>query len=108
VVLVGRLVKDPEVKEKEKGKKVSYITIAIPRSFKNMDGEYETDFINCILWDIVAKTTVEHCKKGDVIGVKGRIQSRVVEADNEKKYYTDVVAERITFLSNKKQEETDK
>ncbi len=106
--MVGRLVKDPEVKEKEKGKKVSYITIAIPRSFKNMDGEYETDFINCILWDIVAKTTVEHCKKGDVIGVKGRIQSRVVEADNEKKYYTDVVAERITFLSNKKQEETDK
>ncbi len=108
VVLVGRLVKDPELNEYDNNKKVSYVTVAIPRSFKNIDGEYETDFINCILWDAVAKTTVEHCKKGDVIGVKGRIQSRVVEADNEKKYYTDVVAERITFLSNKKQEETDK
>ena len=43
-----------------------------------------------------------------LIGVKGRIQSRVVETDNEKKYYTDVVAERITFLSNRKQEESDK
>lgn len=108
VVLVGRLVKDPELNEYDNNKKVSYVTVAIPRSFKNIDGEYETDFINCILWDIVAKTTVEHCKKGDVIGVKGRIQSRVVETDNEKKYYTDVVAERITFLSNRKQEETDK
>lgn len=108
VVLVGRLVKDPELNEYDNNKKVSYVTVAIPRSFKNIDGEYETDFINCILWDIVAKTTVEHCKKGDVIGVKGRIQSRVVETDNEKKYYTDVVAERITFLSNRKQEESDK
>ncbi len=108
VVLVGRLLKYPELNEYDNNKKVSYVTVAIPRSFKNIDGEYETDFINCILWDIVAKTTVEHCKKGDVIGVKGRIQSRVVETDNEKKYYTDVVAERITFLSNRKQEETDK
>lgn len=107
VVLVGRLVRDPELAENEKDKKMSRVTIAIPRSFKNMDGEYETDFINCILWDIAAKNTVEYCKKGDIVGVKGRIQSNVVEKDGEKKYYFDVIAERVTFLSNKRQEEAE-
>ena len=105
VVLVGRLVKDPELSETETNKKMSRITIAIPRSFKNMDGEYESDFISCILWDAVAKSTVEYCKKGDVVGVKGRIQSSVVEKEEEKKYYVDVIAERVTFLSSKKKEE---
>ncbi len=103
MVLVGRLVKDPEVKEKEKGKKVSYITIAIPRSFKNMDGEYETDFINCILWDLVAKNTADYCKKGDIIGIKGRIETSKEEKENEPvKYYTNVIAEKVTFLSSNK------
>ena len=105
VVLVGRIVKDPELVDTDNNKKVSRITLAIPRSFKNMDGEYETDFINCILWDIVAKNTVEYCKKGDIVGVKGRIQSNVVETDGEKKYYFDVIAERVTFLSSKKIED---
>ena len=105
VVLVGRIVRDPELVDTETNKKMSRITIAIPRSFKNMDGEYETDFINCILFDAVAKNAVEYCKKGDIVGVKGRIQSNVVETDGEKKYYFDVIAERVTFLSNKKQEE---
>ncbi len=101
--MVGRLVKDPEVKEKEKGKKVSYITIAIPRSFKNMDGEYETDFINCILWDLVAKNTADYCKKGDIIGIKGRIETSKEEKENEPvKYYTNVIAEKVTFLSSNK------
>ncbi len=104
VVLVGRLVKNPELVETEKNKKLSRVTIAIPRSFKNMDGEYETDFINCILWDSVAKSTVEYCKKGDIVGIKGRIQSSVVENEKEKKYFFDVIAERVTFLSSKKEE----
>ena len=88
--------------EGEKKKKISRVTLAIPRSFKNMNGEYESDFINCILWDSVAKSTVEYCKKGDIVGVKGRIQSRMVETEEEKKYYVDVIAERVTFLSSKK------
>lgn len=100
VVLVGRLVKDPELHESENNKKLSRVTIAIPRSFKNVNGEYESDFINCILWDSVAASAVEYCKKGDIVGIKGRIQSRMVEEGNEKKYYVDVVAERVTFLSS--------
>ena len=105
VVLVGRLVKDPELVETETNKKMSRVTLAIPRSFKNMDGEYETDFVNCIMWDAIAKSAVEYCKKGDIVGIKGRIQSSVVEKDDEKKYYVDVIAERVTFLSSKKPDE---
>jgi single-strand DNA-binding protein len=107
VVLVGRLVKDPELVETESNKKMTHITIAIPRSFKNVNGEYESDFINCVLWDAVAKSTVDYCHKGDIVGVKGRIQSRMVEENKEKKYYFDVVAERVTFLSSNKKEKAD-
>ena len=77
--------------------------MAIPRGFKNSNGEYETDFINCVLWDAIAKNTAEYCKKGNIIGIKGRVQSRTVDAeDGSKKYYTDVIAEKVTFLSSNK------
>ena len=99
-VLVGRLVKDPELKETETGSKTTHITLAVPRSYKNADGEYDTDFIDCVLWNGVAEKTVEHCHKGDLVGVKGRIQSRRHEGtDGSIKYLVEVVAERVTFLS---------
>ena len=85
IVLVGRLVRDPVVHESENGKKVSTITLAIPRNFKNLNGEYDSDFINCILWDGIAENTKEYCKKGDIVGVKGRIQSRLIEEKDTKK-----------------------
>lgn len=105
VVLVGRLVRQPELRESEKGKKLSFITLAVPRSFKNMKGEYDTDFIDCILWDNVAISTVEYCKKGDVVGVRGRIQSRIVEKETGNVSQMDVVAEKVTFLTSKHKEE---
>ena len=100
-IMVGRLVADPEVKELESGKKVSNITIAIPRSYKNAEGEYETDFIDVSLWDGVAQNTAEYCKKGDIIGVKGRLQTDSYEKDGNKMKFLNVVAEKITFLSSK-------
>lgn len=102
IVLVGRLVRDPEVKISENDKSYTNITIAVPRCYKNPDGEYETDFIDCRLWSAVAETTSEYCKKGDLLGVKGRIESRIYEKDGEKKYITEIIAEKITFLSNKR------
>ncbi len=101
VVLVGRLVRTPELRESENGKKLSFITLAVPRSFKNMNGEYDTDFIDCILWDSVASSTVDYCKKGDIIGVKGRAQSRVIEKETGKVSQLEIVAEKVTFLSTK-------
>lgn len=101
IVLVGRLVKKPELRESEDGhKKYSFITLAVPRSFKNSNGEYDTDFIDCKLWDVVASNTVEYCGKGDIVGVKGRMQTRVVEKNNSKEYVLEVIAEKVTFLSN--------
>ena len=105
IVLVGRLVKTPELMQTESGKKVSRITLAVPRSYKNSEGEYESDFINCTLWTGIAENTAEYCKKGDLLGVKGRIQTRVYEKDEEKKYISEVVAEKLTFLTSKSKNE---
>lgn len=104
LVLVGRLVKKPELKEAGNSKKYSFITLAVPRSFKNANGEYDTDFIECSLWDNVAVSAVDYCNKGDIIGVKGRLQTRVIEKENSKKYVLEVIAEKVTFLSSNKKE----
>jgi len=102
VVLVGRLTKDPEVIETEKGNKRTFVIIAIPRTYKNVEGKYDTDFIKCILWNSVAEHTCEYCKKGDIVGIKGHIQTSSYEKDGNIKYETEVIAERITFLSENK------
>lgn len=105
IILVGRLTSDPEVITTENNKKMSAITIAVNRGFKNQDGIYETDFIRCILWNSIAANTCEYCHSGDVVGVKGRLQTRSFEdKDNNRKFITEVIAEKITFLSSKKQE----
>ena len=105
-VLVGRLVRDPELYETDNGNKVTHITLAVPRSYKNMDGEYDTDFISCVLWKGVAENAVEYCHKGDLLGVKGRIQSRKIDIDDQtKKEIVEVVAEKVTYLSSKRVDE---
>ena len=101
IIIVGRLVQDPEIKELENGVKTSYITLAVSRSWKNADGIYETDFIPCLLYKGIAENTAEYCKKGDVIGVKGRIQTK----QEENKNIIEIVAEKVTFLSNRKETE---
>jgi len=107
VILVGRLTDNPEILEIENSKKVTTVVLAVNRNFKNSEGIYETDFIRCILWNSIASSTTEYCRVGDVIGVKGRLQTSKYEDDTGKmRYVTDVVAERVTFLStNKKHEE---
>lgn len=98
IVLVGRLVQDPEIKELENGVKTSYITLAVSRSYKNADGIYETDFITCKVGYPMCDTVKEYRKKGDVIGVKGRVQTK----QGEDKSIIEIVAERVTFLSSRK------
>jgi len=102
-VLVGRLTKNPEIVETESGKKVINITVAVPRSFKNADGVYDTDFIEITLWNSIAERTAEYCKKGDLVGI--RIQSDSYEKDGEKKSVSRIIAEKITFLAAKSREE---
>ena len=107
IVMVGRLVRNPELKVSENGAKYTYITLAVPRSYKNSDGEYTSDFIDCRLWSPVAENASEYCRKGDLVGIKGRIETREYEKDEEKKYITEIIAEKISFLSNKRQEEAE-
>ena len=93
-IIVGRIVKDLE-------KESNVITIAIPRHYKNENGEYESDFVDVAIDGTLAKTTIEYCKKGDIIGVKGNIKSEI--SNDIRKML--LVAERVTFLSSKKADE---
>lgn len=100
VVLVGRIVKTPELRVTETGKKTATVTLAVPRNYKNMNGEYDTDFLDCTLWTNVAENTTEYCQTGDMVGVKGRIQTRIIHnEDGTKKKRTEIVAEKVTFLA---------
>lgn len=103
-VLVGRLANDPELYETETGKKLTRITLAVPRAYKNVNGEYDTDFIGCKLWQNVAQSTTDYCKKGDLVGVKGRIQTSRYNTEDGERFLTEVVAEKVTFLSSKPKE----
>lgn len=109
IVLVGRIARAPEIKTTENGKKYASLTLAVPRNYRNINGEYDTDFLDCTLWTNVAESTNEYCKTGDMIGVKGRIQSRIVESpEGTKRRKTEIVAERVTFLTsnpNRKKDE---
>ena len=106
VVLVGRLTRNITVNKSESGIKVATIPLAIPRSFKNSDGTYDTDFIDCVAFDQIAKNTGEYCEKGDIVGVKGRIQSRIIEREEgQKESVMEIIAEKVTFLSSHTKEE---
>ena len=103
IILVGRIAQPVELHTTETGKKKSELTLAVPRTYKNLDGEYETDFFDCTLWTTIAETTTEYCKVGDVVGIKGRVQTRMIEKEDGTKYKkVEIIAERVTFLSSKK------
>ncbi|MDF1507639.1 single-stranded DNA-binding protein [Robertmurraya sp. DFI.2.37] len=101
VTLVGRLTKDVELRFTPSGKGVATGTIAVNRSFKNANGEQETDFINIVIWGRAAENTANFTKKGSQIGLTGRIQTRSYDTDNGRRYVTEVVAESVQFLEPK-------
>ena len=106
-VLVGRLVRDPELFETENGNKIANITLAVPRNYKNINGEYETDFIPCTLWKGIAENAVEYCHKGDLLGIKGSLKTRKIEQEECMHQIVEVVAEKVTYLTSKARKEKD-
>jgi len=101
LILIGRLTHDPETKKLDDGRKVSEVVLAVQRSYKNMDGNYDTDFIKISLWEGLATAVENYCKKGVMIAVKARVQTYKLELDNEKKInMLEVIGERVTFLSS--------
>lgn len=102
VTLVGRLTKDPVVNLTAEGTPVSHITLAVNRHFRNQNGELDTDFVQCILWRKSAENTAQYCRKGSVIGITGRIQTRHYDNQEGRRIYvTEVIAESVRFLSKK-------
>ena len=101
LVLVGRIVSDLQINETKNQTKECNITLSIPRNYKNEDGIYETDFISVRLYNEIATKVVEYCKKGDLLGIKGRVQTR--QEDN--KNIIEIIAERVSFLTSKSNKE---
>jgi len=102
VILVGRLTKDPELRYTSDGTALASFHLAVNRNFKNQDGVVEADFVSCTVWRKLAETTANYCRKGALIGITGRIQTRKYEGQNGTTVFvTDVVADNVRFLERK-------
>ena len=97
-ILMGRLTRDPEMRQTQSGVAVANFTVAVDRRFKNKDGEYDTDFINCVAWRQQAEFVSKYFYKGKPILVVGTIQTRTWEDDEGKRRYaTEVVVDEVSF-----------
>ena len=102
--LVGRLTKDIELRYTPSNVAVATFTLAVNRTFKNENGERETDFINCVMWRQQAENLANWAKKGALIGITGRIQTRNYDnQQGQRVYVTEVVAETFQLLESKGQ-----
>lgn len=103
-ILVGRLTKDPELKTTGSGVSVCSFTIAVNRRFKNAEGNYDADFINCVAWRQQAEFISKYFSKGRMVGICGSIQTRNYEReDGQRVYVTEVVADEVSFVDSKSQ-----
>ena len=108
-VIVGRLTKDPELRYTPNGVAVANFTVAVNRPFRNQQGEQEADFINCVTWRKQAENLANYMRKGSLIGVDGRIQTRSCEnQEGRRVWVTEVLAESIQFLEYKEDSENDR
>jgi len=101
VILVGRITRDPELKSVNNGLSVVNFTLAVNRPFQDQQGERNADFINCSVWRKQAENLAKYVKKGSLIGVEGRVQTRSYEVDGSTRYVTEVLCENIQFLDTK-------
>ena len=102
ILLVGRLTRDPEVRSTSAGVSTANFTIAVNRNFKNKDGNYYADFLPCVAFRSQADFVSKFFKKGSLIGVEGRVQTRNYDAqDGTKRYVTEVVVENVEFVGGK-------
>ncbi|HEN8959263.1 TPA: single-stranded DNA-binding protein [Streptococcus agalactiae] len=102
VVLVGRMTRDAELRYTPSNQAVATFSLAVNRNFKNQSGERETDFINCVIWRQQAENLANWAKKGALVGITGRIQTRNYEnQQGQRVYVTEVVAESFQLLESR-------
>lgn len=107
IVLVGRMTKDAELRYTPSQVAVATFTLAVNRRFKEQNGERETDFINCVIWRQSAENLANWAKKGTLIGITGRIQTRNYEnQQGQRVYVTEVVAESFQVLESRNQQQS--
>ena len=106
VVLAGRLTADPEIRKSQNGNSVCRFSLAVTRKFKNANGQYEADFINCVAFKGTADTINAYVSKGDMLIVEGRIQtSKYTRVDGSTAYSTDIAVDGITLIGSHKNAE---
>ena len=105
---VGRLVRDPELKTTSGGHEVCNFTIAVDRNYKNAQGEYEADFINCTAWRQTAEFVAKWFAKGDPIAVTGSLQIRKYQAnDGSNRWASEIQVGNVGFVPGKPKEKND-
>lgn len=101
-IIIGRLVRDPEMRTTSSGINSTTFTVAVSRNYTNPNGERDTDFLNCVAWRKQAENIAKYCNKGSQVAVEGRIQTRNYDAqDGTKRYVTEIIADNVTFLGTR-------
>lgn len=98
IVLIGRLVADPQLRYTQNGTAVANFRIAVDRPFANQQGERETDFIDIVTWRKLAEVVANNLNKGRLVGVDGRLQVREYEYEGQRRRQAEVVADTVQFL----------
>ena len=102
VILMGRLTKDVEMRQTPNGIAVARFAIVVNRRFKNANGEYDVDFINCIAWRKTGEFIARYFQKGSMIAIVGSIQTRSWDGnDGKKQYATEVIVDEAYFTGSK-------
>lgn len=108
IILIGRLTRDPELRYTSSGTAVVNFGIAVNRGFKSAQTDQPTvDFFNVVCWNRLAEIVAEYMTKGRLVAVQGRLQSRTVERDGQKRTYTEIVANTVKFLEKSNQNQFD-
>lgn len=107
-VLVGRLTKAPELRKTSNDKAVTSFRLAVNRPFKNKQGESEADFIQVVVWGRQAENVAKYVKKGSLVGLEGRIQTRTYDdKEGNRRFTVEVVADNVQFLDTKQSDDMD-
>jgi single-strand DNA-binding protein len=103
LVLVGKVLEAPEIRTTAKGNTVAHLLIEADRMFRNEDGSLSSDIFDVTLWKGIAEECASVCRPGSIVGIKGRLQSTTNEHNGRQFHNVDIIAEKVTFLSERMQ-----
>jgi len=100
-VLVGKVVREPEIRTTPKGNTIAHMLVEADRSFRNEDGSLSSDVFQVTLWKGIAEECASLCHPGSLVGIKGRLQATVFEKNDRTYYNCEVIAEKVSFISER-------